>query len=395
MEALSVGGQTLSDLRLTAPGGWIDGVLDSQVALAGHVMGEPATLAAGVVVTGNAWQLGGLSGEWRAWQIKGDLSGDLEQLTEATGELGVSGRAGDADVSAEVNLQGADATVQLTVAGLAGRGWSMDPQYITAQVSPQRLEGQWRGTGSVQRGAVAVPASIDVPFTGAVDEGWLRLRPAIRLGDIALSSATPVRLSADDGSVSGRLSVLDGEIGLTGRYQAGMAEFSADWTNLDVALLGPWLERDDIRGRVSGQIAMPAQGFLDAAAGSMDLVGLGVGPADAPTLDARVMAELSGNQVTGLLTMNDSLDAFVAEASGTLTLAASKGWVRRADEVQASASIRGEVEPVWALLGPADLRLTGRIEGRAEASGTVSAPMLTASVDWTEGEFEDAISGLW
>lgn len=55
---------------------------------------------------------------------------------------------------------------------------------------------------------------------------------------------------------------------------------------------------------------------------------------------------------------------------------------------------QGAVAPLWSLVPMADRRLSGRLELRADLSGTLEAPALSASVGLDKGRFEDVALGV-
>lgn len=55
---------------------------------------------------------------------------------------------------------------------------------------------------------------------------------------------------------------------------------------------------------------------------------------------------------------------------------------------------RGAIAPLWALVPLADRRLSGNLDLRADLSGTLDAPALTARVDLERGRFEDVALGV-
>lgn len=55
---------------------------------------------------------------------------------------------------------------------------------------------------------------------------------------------------------------------------------------------------------------------------------------------------------------------------------------------------QGAIAPLWKLVPMADRRLSGRLDLRADLSGTLEAPALTARVDLEKGRFEDVALGV-
>ena len=170
--------------------------------------------------------------------------------------------------------------------------------------------------------------------------------------------------------------------------------------------LEPW--QAVLPGLPQGFVALEArlQGTPERPQGtfSLDVTGLHVPHTPLPPLNMGLSGGVrqAGNGGEAFLALNlpaesrRLLGADAVEGRFSLPLTFADGLPRPAPRGALKGSLRwqGAAAPLWNLVPLADRRLSGRLELRADLSGSLEAPALTANVALSEGRFEDVALGV-
>lgn len=216
-----------------------------------------------------------------------------------------------------------------------------------------------------------------------------------RVREVAFSTRSPaVGAIAGDGRVV-KLDVnLGGGVLLADlRQDSRAAVLTADLTSVELGSIAP-----DLRGRVTGRVALRGQG--SDLSGSANVALAQLRSVDAPrglAVDGRVDATLLDDQLR-IQASAASNGALQATADVTLPVAASAAPLRlaiaRTERMSGEVSIQGQVQPIWDLFVGGGRSLSGQVQARASLGGSLNAPNLNGRIDVTQGGFQDSGSGV-
>lgn len=402
--ALAVGGVTIREPRLRAEGagletlaadlrltGALTALEDAAIDLAGRLErdGEDWLLTglagtAGPVAVDGAGQTGaagGRAGATARWE--GGLAGPRVQV-----RAGARWRTGEAPQI--------DAEARVTHWFGAG-GQRLDSLVATAVGTPENLalrldaEGAW---------AEPMQLSAEGRF-GLREGGWTaELTPHGMLGPMAVRAAAPLRAeSGPEGyAAHGAWTIGGGRFEATARRDAeGFRHTEFSFENLPAAVISLIRARAATDGSFSGGVAW--RYGPDGLTGEAELAGHALNPAGSDpggAIDGVVRARLdaAGLAVTG--------EAGGGGLTAALALSVASGPVTRLADLREAggAAVSGRLTlagPVGALAGfhlPESQRLTGVIDARAEAAGTVAEPVLSGAARFSGGGFTDIRQGL-
>ena len=170
--------------------------------------------------------------------------------------------------------------------------------------------------------------------------------------------------------------------------------------------LAPW--QAVIPALPQGQVALEAglNGDPTRPQGkfSLKVEGLHLPGAPLPPLDWGISGGIrqgrNGGELTLALDMPEAsrklLGAETVSGRFSLPLTFSGGLPGLSPRAALKGELRwqGAVAPLWKLVPMADRRLSGRLDLRADLSGTIEAPTLAASVGLAKGRFEDVALGV-
>lgn len=153
-----------------------------------------------------------------------------------------------------------------------------------------------------------------------------------------------------------------------------------------------------LEAAVNGSPAQPQGKF------SLKVNGLHLPGAPLPPLDGGVTGSVrqgrGGGELTLALNIPENsrklLGAETVSGRFTLPLTFSGGLPGLSPRAALKGELRwqGAVAPLWNLVPMADRRLSGRLDLRADLSGTLEAPALSAAVGLEKGRFEDVALGV-
>lgn len=170
--------------------------------------------------------------------------------------------------------------------------------------------------------------------------------------------------------------------------------------------LAPW--QAVVPALPQGQVALEAalNGSPTQPQGkfSLKVNGLHLPGAPLPPLDGGVTGSVRQGRGGGELTLaldipensRKLLGAETVSGRFTLPLTFSGGLPGLSPRAALKGELRwqGAVAPLWNLVPMADRRLSGRLDLRADLSGTLEAPALSAAVGLEKGRFEDVALGV-
>lgn len=219
-----------------------------------------------------------------------------------------------------------------------------------------------------------------------------------RVGDIAIASRTPVTIAFDEGEtrLGADLAIGDGRLELAWRSGPRGVDGRAAFVDTPVAPFAAFAGEPAL-GSVSGSISLSGAGARLTGAVSLVAVGLRVQDRAADALDARLTGRLADDRFEGALVAR-SAAGLEAALEGSIPLAASASPLRiaRAEGATAEASwrVQGPIGGLWAVLGPLNQRLTGRVEGAGTARLTGDRVSGDGRIALADGRFEDAATGI-
>ena len=153
-----------------------------------------------------------------------------------------------------------------------------------------------------------------------------------------------------------------------------------------------------LEAALNGSPAQPQGKF------SLKVNGLHLPGAPLPPLDGGVTGSVRQGRGGGELTLaldipensRKLLGAETVSGRFTLPLTFSGGLPGLSPRAALKGELRwqGAVAPLWNLVPMADRRLSGRLDLRADLSGTLEAPALSAAVGLEKGRFEDVALGV-
>lgn len=264
---------------------------------------------------------------------------------------------------------------------------------------------QLGGRGSLDRLPFNVLVDVGGPtpvrFDGAAVYGrtdtaqTLTLSGEGQVRDVEFSTRNPMVLAfADDGYVARADLAVGGGV-LMGELRQGEDSVvaQADLTSVE---LGSLLE--DLRGRVTGRVALRGTG--DDLSGSAAVTLAGVRSVDAPadmTIDGTLDATLVGDRLD-LELVAEGEGSVNARIDVTLPVVTSASPLRlaiaRTGTMSGDVDIRGQIRPIWDVFVGGERTLSGQVETRATLAGSLNAPRINGTLSLKDGTFRDSASGL-
>jgi translocation and assembly module TamB len=278
--------------------------------------------------------------------------------------------------------------VELRSGGLTASDVTLDAKGPVAH-APYRIAADVAWAGSplhLQGGGVASELAQGY---AATFEGSGRLRKA------EFRTITPAQLSfgGRESGLQAALSLGAGRIDLDAHQAAGTFNATAKLAGVDVAALNP-----DYAGKVNADLSL--DGRDQALGGTLTAQLSGARVSDAPRnlgLDGDLKAVLSGQRID--VTAN-AQDPAGGRASLTLALPAVataapfRIAIAKTQPMSGAFALKGEVEPVWALLFGGERTLGGQVNAEGQIGGTLNDPQVTGQGALANGRFEDAPTGL-
>lgn len=362
-------------LSLLLPGAQADGAVTRLELRAGRpdVDAAPCWRVRLDAPQGRLRGAGGLSLGWRKVTVAAEMESE-----------------GDLSLQLDAGMEALDvASLQLRQGRVRARGDISGPVTLEAGVSgDMRLDSRLRWE----------PGHVNVE----------RLQFSLPAQGIGLTMADRARL--EYGPTGWRFQHVDMRVVPSGRLrlEGGLSPEKVHVRlTLDKTDLGPWQTvvsampagSVSLEARLDGQPSQP-QGQFSLRAEGLAVRGASLAPLDLGCRGrlqpagkySRLQVELDIPEST-----RRALGAEQVEARLQLPLAFAEGGMPSLPPQAAlGGHVRwqGRVGPLWQLVPTADRRLHGRLDIRADASGTVQAPVISGAVHLTQGRFEDVALGV-
>ena len=218
------------------------------------------------------------------------------------------------------------------------------------------------------------------------------------LAGAKVATRAPVTLRVDDGllDVNAALDLGDGHADLAWRGAGARVAASGAFDHAPLILLTAFMDQP-LAGAITGNAKL--SGAKSSLAGDMDVTldDARLARRSRETVDATIKATLGGGMLRGRIDAK-SADGLVASVEGHAPVIAQAAPFRLAAAPsgtgQALWSINGPVGGLWALFGPLDQSLTGRMDGSGDAQFGRAGVSGSGALTIAEGAFEDKQTGV-
>ncbi len=213
--------------------------------------------------------------------------------------------------------------------------------------------------------------------------------------DIAFQTRSPIiaAMAGDGQVVRVDLGVGGGVLAGEMRKDSGGALIDANLSSVEVGSMFP-----DLRGRVTGRVAIQGRGSGLTGSANMALVNLR--SVDAPAdvaVDGTLNATL-GNETLRLDFQAEDEGSVSAVADLVLPVEASAAplmiRIPRERNMDGTISIQGQVQPIWDVFMGGERSLSGVVDLHADIGGTLNDPRLNGRLNLNQGGFRDSGTGL-
>jgi autotransporter translocation and assembly factor TamB len=343
---------------------------------------------------------------------------DVSQLDAAWADLRASGQAA-LDPNAPER-----AAVSLDIAGTTPIGGSIDGtmRYAATQLNTDlslvdlklgaldmdrahlTLDGTWPNF------AGALDYDADLPLLGTPQElrGDHKIRLDANTQTLSLSGSSilagndflithPIRLSTTpDLQLSGAVSAFGGDLSVI--YDAtGASPAVLALSGMKMSEIGPLIDRPSLVGTLDGALTLGFEDGQLTGGGSASLINLARGMVEADETNLAFEARIEANTLTAEVRTDaapQDLD-LLASLSAPLRHENSLSSIRIAPGAPIPVSLkgRGEVAPIWALIAPTNLRVTGDVDLDIR-NGDGTTWRFEGPVGFENGVFEDGFTGL-
>jgi translocation and assembly module TamB len=398
---LAVAGMTLKDVSGNAQAS-LGKTIAGRFSLKGDADGQPLTVAG---------TIGGGDGAYRLADVSARLAGltlTAPQLAYDHGDLAASFRASGSlagiegvtrgTLGAQGQLTLKDDRLQFAASGQASgiRRGEIRIQQATFDASAAndkaKLSGHVTGRAGARfdLGFKASAAQVAHVWTGdATLDGKIDNQP--------VATVEPVKWTygSSGWSVDAALSALGGRLDAKAASAGENASSSFTLADIDLLALTRLARTSPISGRISG--ASSFANTKGVATANLDIHVVGANPSGV-TADP-VTAAIRGQLRDGRLqtTVDASGQGFRLNAAAILPIEAGAGFnvaPARDKPIQANLSLSGRAEQLWALFGPEDQSLRGKIDAEVKVAGTLATPTLNGGFNVADGVYEHGETGF-
>lgn len=218
-----------------------------------------------------------------------------------------------------------------------------------------------------------------------------------RLGEVSIASRAPVSaaFAADEIRVDADLAIGDGRAEIAWRSGARTVDGRIVLADVPIAPFAA-LAGERAQGSLSGSASLTGSGARLEGQAALAAAGLRVQERGGDPIDARLTGRIAGNRFEGAL-LARSAAGLEAALEGSIPLDTRAAPLRIARSptgtAQAAWQVRGPIEGLWAVLGPLNQRLSGRVEGAGSAQLTGEQISGEGRIALTDGAFEDGLTG--
>jgi translocation and assembly module TamB len=300
----------------------------------------------------------------------------------------VSGTARIAD-----GVSGPTAQLDLVADDIVGGAWKVRHAAVKAAGPMARLPltidargeapaGRWKlaGSGVLTESGPEYLLALDAAGSMARTEIKTRETAQIRFG--GPRTGARLRLAVGDGAAD-----LDADVG------GDLATLRGQLTGVSLTAINP-----DMAGKVDAHVTLTGSGETLTGEFDANLVGARErGSRPDRSLNAQINGVLRDNLMTIKATSSNSL-GLQAQAEVTVPTEASAKPFRlaidRTRQVRGQFSAKGEVKPLWDLLGSSERSVSGMIDAEGQLAGTLADPRLTGRASFEGGRVDDGQTGL-
>jgi translocation and assembly module TamB len=403
---LANGGLAVAGVTLKGVGGnaqaSLGKTINGQFSLRGDADGQPLTLAGRIGGGDGAYRLADVSARLAgltltAPQLAYD-NGDLAASFHLAGSLaGIEGiRRGTVDAKGELSLK--DDHLRLSASGQASniRRERLRIQQATFEASAAndkaKLTGHVRGNGGARfdLGFGATAAQANHAWSGdATLDG--------RIDDQPVATVQPAKWSYGEAgwSVNASLSAFGGHIDARAAAGGGDALSDIALSDIDMLALTRLARISPVAGRISGKSSFANRNGVATADLNIHVANANPSGVTADPIAADVTGQLRNGKLQAAA--DGSGQGFRLNAAAILPFDIGEGFnVAPAQDqpIQANLSLSGRAEQVWALFGPEDQSLRGKIDADVKVDGTMAKPTLAGGFTMADGVYEHAETGF-
>jgi translocation and assembly module TamB len=300
----------------------------------------------------------------------------------------VAGTAKIADGAA-----GPVAQLDLTADDITSGAWKVRHAAIKASGPMSRLPLTMDARGEAPAGRWNLNGSGLLTQTGddyllTLDAGGAMARTAIKTRETA-----QIRFGGPRTGARLRLSVGDGTADLDADVGNDLATLRGALTGVSLTAINP-----DMAGKIDAHVTLNGAGPILTGDFDANLTGARERGSRA---DRSLNAEFRGVLRDNLMTINaasSNSQGLQAKAEVTLpTEASAKPFhlaIDRTRQVRGQFSARGEIKPLWDLVGSSERSVSGMVDAEGQLAGTLADPRLTGRASLEGGRVDDGQTGL-
>jgi len=363
---------------------------------------RPARYSAFVEVSGETWAVSGLDAAFDKLTLTGMASGRAGDLSRANLSLNAAAGLleGMGALSGTLDLDGEELASTLTLNGYINDTLQLGEVSISASGPVNRISGELSTAGQVRAGSRTRELTLSVPFDVNTQGREVLLRPGAMIDGEQLRTLEPVRLSAMEEGIlaSGRLGLLGGDIGFDGAHGEDGVRLDLRAKGIDASVLARLADRPALRGTVNAEVFLADEGPALAGTGKISLDRIAQARPDAPEVSGQVDLSLSTRDLAATINLQDGDDSLNLTGEANVPVSTSLDPLQfrlpEGANIEAELNGRGEIEPVWTLVGPVDTALGGQFELSSTFTGPLRAIAPRGRLTVSDASLEDSLVGL-
>lgn len=363
----------------------------------GALLGAPLSVESTGSITTSLATFDSMSLAWADLTATGVSELRLSEPAASTINLSISGRAPYVGaLDGRVDYVGRALNANVSVANADYGRFKLNTGTMDVSGDWPNFEGSVQLDGEIDLLDTNRTVQSHLPFSVNPESQSLTVRGSVQLDKEKINFIDPLVLSVVDRSVTGAFDAFAGRIDFNVTETASPVS-SVSFSNIDLARLGPLLKRPSFRGAINGTAQIEQRDQSLEGEAQVSITDLARGRLDAPSADVRLNAAIDANRLSVVLVASDEADALNLQATLETVLLPGKGlYATRlipGGVVPISISGGGPIEPLWALVAPADLRLEGDVQVDLN-NGDGETFILVGPFGFSNVEFEDGLTGL-
>ena len=288
---------------------------------------------------------------------------------------------------------GPAAQIDLVADDVVGGAWKVRHAAIKAFGPMNRLPLTLDARGEAPSGRWTLAGSGVLSEAG--DQYLLALDANGAMGRTTVKTreAAQIRFGGPRTSARLRLAVGDGQADLDADVGGDLATLRAELVGVSLTALN-----SDLVGRIDARATLNGSGPVLTGDFNATLTGARErGSKPEQSLNAQIRGALRDSQMTINATSSNS-QGLSAQADVTLaTVASAKPFhlaIDRTRQVLGRFQARGEIKPLWDLLGSSERSVSGKIDADGSLAGTLADPRLTGRASLEGGRVDDGQTGF-